>query len=99
MVQLDFSEISSESIRSALCETIENQLKSKDYQINVSLASKVGETNFVGIVYRVSFQKDGEEKHDQIIVKVAPQNAARRIQFKSREFFLREIHMYNEVNC
>lgn len=99
MLQLDSSEISSELIRSALCETIENEVNSKDYHLNVSFASKAGETNFVGIVYRVAFRKDGEEKHDQIIVKVAPQNAARRIQFNSRAFFLREIHMYNEVNC
>lgn len=98
MVQLDSSEISSEVIRSALHETIERKLKSKDYQINVSLASKVGETNFIGIVHRVSFKKEDDEHTDKLIVKVAPQNAARRIQFHSRPLFLREMRMYNEVN-
>ncbi|XP_055296586.1 uncharacterized protein LOC129565593 [Sitodiplosis mosellana] len=98
MIQLDSSEIPSEVIRLALHETIENQLKSKDYQINgIYNASKVGETNFVGIVHRVSFKKDGEKKHNELIVKVAPQNAARREIFNSRPFFLREMRMYNEV--
>lgn len=98
MIQLDPLEIPSEVIRLALCETIENKLKSKKYQINVSLASKVGETNFIGIVYRVSFKEEDKEKYDKLIVKVAPQNAARRIQFHSRPLFLREIRIYNEVN-
>lgn len=98
MVQLDLSEIPSDVIRSALYETIENKVKSKNYQINMSSASKVGETNFIGIVYRVSFKKEGDENDNKLILKVAPQNSARRIQFHSRPLFLREIRMYNEVN-
>lgn len=98
MIQLDLSEIPSDVIRSALFETIENKVKSKNYQINMSSASKVGETNFIGIVYRISFKKEGDEKYEKLILKVAPQNSARRIQFHSRPLFLREIRMYNEVN-
>lgn len=90
-------EILSEVIRSALNKTIENKLKSNKFLINVSLASKAGETNFVGIVHRVSFKSEGGENDDKLILKVAPQNAARRIQFHSRPFFLREIRIYNEV--
>ena len=98
MVQLDLSEIPSDVIRSALYETIENKVKSKNYQINMTSASKVGETNFIANVYRVSFKKDDDKEYDKLILKVAPSNPARRIQFCSRAYFLREIRMYNEVN-
>lgn len=100
MVESDLSEIPSEVIRAALVETIENKLKSKNCQINVSSASQAGANNFIGVVYRVSFNKEGEESSEhplKLILKVAPQNEARRSEFFSRPCFLREIHMYNEV--
>lgn len=100
MVESDLSEIPSEVIRAALSETVENKLKTKNFKINVSSASQAGANNFIGIVYRVSFSKQDEENDkppSKLILKVAPQNEARRSEFFSRPCFLREIYMYNEV--
>ena len=72
-------------------------------EITVSSASKGGENNFCGIIYRVSFNgedktSDGNDKNFSLIVKLAPQNMGRRIQFHSREMFLQEIFIYREVS-
>lgn len=100
MVESDLTEISSEVIRSTLCEAIEKKLKSRKYEINVTSASQAGDNNFIGIVYRVSFGKEDEPptKSFKLILKVAPQNVARRAQFFSRPCFLREIYMYEQVS-
>lgn len=98
MAELDLSEIPNDVMRKALRETIEEKLKSKNYTVAISSASKAGENNFVGVIYRVSFSKVGEEGQNKLIFKVAPQNEVRRSQFVSRICFLREIYMYNEVN-
>lgn len=102
MFALEFSDIPSEVIRATLCKTIETKLKSKNYKINVSSASKAGENNFIGIIYRVSFNKEDETENGEVpisklILKVAPQNLARRHQFFSRPAFLREIYVYEKV--
>lgn len=102
MVESDFSDISSELIRTTVTEVVQNQLNSNQYKINIKSASQSGENNFIGIVYRVTFHKDdGTESEtnavSQLILKVAPQNLARREQFISRPCFVREIYMYNEV--
>lgn len=124
MAQTDLSEITSEIIRKALFETIENKLNSKDYQIDLSFASKAGENNFIGIIYRVAFyekeesSKEGEKVENaedrnvgekvnndekcspsKLILKVAPQNEARRAQFYASPAFSREIYTYDKVNC
>ena len=99
MVPLELSDIPSEVIRTTLCETIEAKLKSKKYKIAISSASKAGETNFIGIIYRVSFNKedDGETSISKLILKVAPLNLARREQFFARPTFVREIFTYEKV--
>lgn len=87
----------------ALHETIENHLKSKKYKINVLSASQDGEDSFAGIVYRVLFCQEDDDKSEnkietqKLILKVAPQNSVRRAQFCSRPLFLREMYMYNVV--
>lgn len=104
MTESNLSEIPNEVIRKALCETIEKKLKSKKNKIIVSSASTAGESNFVGIVYRVLFSKENEaaEKYEnkdyKLILKLAPQNEARRLYFQSRGLFLQEIYMYDKVN-
>lgn len=99
MIELDLSEIPADIIRKALCETIENQLNTNKYKFSISSASKSGENNFIGVIYRVAFSKDdGNDENSTIILKIAPQNLARRSQFMCRMCFLREIHMYNKVN-
>lgn len=99
MADSDLSEIPNETIRKALCEFIEEKLGTKYYNIHVGSASKAGENNFVGIVYRVVFNKKDEVGNaSKVILKIAPQHEGRRNQFYSRELFLQEIYMYNEVN-
>lgn len=100
MAEMNLSELPSDLIRTAICETIENKLKTKNYTVSINSASKAGENNFIGVLYRVSFSKvDGtdNEKYN-LILKVAPQHSVRRTEFGSRLCFLREIYMYDEVN-
>lgn len=102
MVTLELSDIPSEVIRTTLCETIEAKLKSKKYKIVISSASKAGENNFIGIIYRVSFNKDDDVENgnapiSKLILKVAPLNLARREHFFARPTFVREIFTYEKV--
>lgn len=99
MSNSELSDISSKLIRSLLCETIENELKTEKYQINVTSASEAGASNFMGIVHRVSFKRTNENADDSssLIIKISPQHLERRIQFHSRELFLREIFLYDVV--
>ena len=95
-------EIPSELVRTALFEVIEAQLKSKEYHVAVGSATKAGDLNFTGIVYRVYFNRvneaeTGNSNKSSIILKVAPQNLARRNQFSVRPAFMREIYTYDKV--
>lgn len=99
-MDLDLSEIPGESVHKAIYEVIENNLQSKKFKLTVSSASKAGENNFLGVVYRVSFNRADDSVNgskSSIIVKVAPQNETQRTQFRSRDMFLQEIFLYNEV--
>lgn len=104
MSHSDLSILPREEIRSALRETVEAQLNSNKYKITVHTASQIGENNFIGIVYRVSFCNENEDEHGEnaskLILKVAPQGEQRRNAggLSIREFFLREIFMYNVVS-
>lgn len=103
MAESNLSTILSEVIRKAICKTVEQKLKSKTYKIILTSASKGGENNFCGIIYRVLFNNEnetnnGENSKFSLIAKLAPSNVARRIHFHSREIFLQEIYMYNEVS-
>lgn len=104
MVESDLTEISSESVRSALIKTIENQLKTSDFEYKLNSAAKGGD-NFIGIVQRVTYNKkaengqnDGEIDRSKLILKTAPTNVARRKAFSSRIAFVREIYLYNDVS-
>lgn len=102
MVDSALSEISSHMVRKAVLETIEGLLKSKNCKINVTSASKAGENNFIGIIYRISFSKLSEDGNEvgpaqNLILKVAPQNLLRRSQFVVRPAFVREIYSYEKV--
>lgn len=103
MSHSDLSMLPTEVIRSELCEIVETQLNSNKYKINVNTASQIGENNFIGIVYRVSFCNENEDEHGEnvskLILKVAPQGEQRRSGggLPIRDFFLREIFMYNVV--
>lgn len=104
MVDSDLLEISSESVRLALIETIEHQLKTKNVEYKLNSATKGGD-NFIGIVQRVTYNKTAEngQTEDEIdrlklILKTAPTDVARREAFYSRVCFLREIYLYDEVS-
>lgn len=101
MTESNLSELPSEVIRVAVRDTVEQMLGSNEYEINVTSASQSGDNNFIGIVYRVLFNKmtggNNEKIRKKLILKVAPQNIARRMQFFSRPCFLREIYMYKKV--
>lgn len=97
----EMNEISSELIRLALRQTVENKLNSKKCKIDVNTASKAGTNNFIGIVYRATFWKDEDDQESEkksMIVKVAPIYKTRREIFISRPSFLREIFMYEKVS-
>lgn len=101
MVGSDLAELPSEVIRSAVRNAVESILGSKKCAISVVSASESGANNFVGIVYRVLFSKADDrvgKNPSKLILKVAPQHLARRMQFFSRPCFLREIYMYEKVN-
>ncbi|XP_031627429.1 uncharacterized protein LOC116343490 isoform X2 [Contarinia nasturtii] len=104
MCEKFFSNIPSELVRAELFETIENELQSKNYDVNLSVASQCGVNNFIGNIYRVSFVKKNAVNNDwlhgatkSLIVKTAPQNLARRDNFFVRPAFVREIYMYDKV--
>lgn len=95
----DFSDSLTGVVRSALIDTIEEQLKSKQYQIDVSSATKKGDYNFTGIIYRISIKReDGKPTvPSSLILKCAPQNEARRVTFSAEAAFAREIYTYDTV--
>lgn len=99
MFESELSVIPSELIRSALFDTIENELKSKKYEIKVESASQYGTTNLNGVIYRVFFGNKVAAESEQsslhsLILKVIPMNF---VQFNPRPSFLREIYMFEEV--
>lgn len=103
VTNLDLSNISSELVRVALFKTIEEHLKSNRYQIDVSSATRKGDYNFSGIIYRISFSRENERENgnattSSIILKIAPENLARRTQFHARAAFTREIFTYDKVS-
>lgn len=99
MLEGDVSELSSEVIQSALFETAEQELKTKNYRIVISSASKAGTNNFMGTVYRATCIEKNETSNElKMIVKVAPQQSARREQFLARTSFLQEIYTYGTVS-
>lgn len=104
MVKLDLKEISSELVRSVLCKTIQDELKSPHFNIELTPASNDGETNYVGILHRVSFWKEETAETGirnssarKLILKIAPEDLARRTRYIARPGFLREIYMYENV--
>lgn len=55
MAELQLSKLPPDVIRTKLCKTIEKILNSNNYKIAINSASKEGENNFAGEIYRVSF--------------------------------------------
>lgn len=96
--------IPSQIIWFALQTIVERDFKTTNYEINLSSASQSGADNFIGIVYRAAFTKKDDTTHENfpvnsLIVKIAPQQLARRDKFQIRSLFLREIYMYEQVSA
>lgn len=102
MIECDSSEITSDRIRSLLYEIGENLIKSNEFEIQSKSATKPGD-NYIGIVHRVTYERKNDKNQIQannlstIILKTTPTNPVRREAFGSRNFFLREIYVYNDL--
>lgn len=53
--------------------------------------------NFIGIVYRVIYNKADEKKTSKLFLKIAPESEVHRRMVRARPCFLREMYVYNEV--
>lgn len=98
----EFIELPTEQSKIVLKEIIENELGTKDYDFTISKGSNVGD-NYIGVIYRVlATRKNNNNKSDDadkiyIIIKLPPNNHARREQFFARPCFIREAWIYDEV--
>lgn len=97
MSNIELSDISGELVRSALHETIRTLTNSTSDRVKI--VSKVITDNGSAIVCRVSFTTAHESKGSpaSLILKVSSRNVARRMLMFTRQCFLREIFMYDEV--
>lgn len=66
-----------------------------DCSIEIKPGSGKGD-NYVGVLYRVTV-KDPKKKEMSVIIKLPPQNLARREQFYARPCFLRESEFYDSI--
>lgn len=83
MAESESCEIPSELIRTALRETVEKKLNSKNCKIDISSASEAGSSNFIGIVYRAKFRREEENESEsnpiqKMIVKVVTASCQNR---------------------
>lgn len=77
-------------------ELIRTELNSDDVSIQLSAGSNKGD-NYIGIVFRAQAECRKTGKKLTVIVKLPPQNEARRNQFFARPSFEREISFYTEI--
>lgn len=88
-------ELPAEQYKAALNEVIENfyGADAKNCEVYIDAGSAKGD-NYAGIVYRATI-KEPKGKELRVIVKLPPQNLARRDQFFARPIFLRESLFYD----
>lgn len=106
MSESDLPVIPSEKIQKTLKEFFTKKFNSNNVKITIETGTKNGD-NFLGIVYRVTGEKQSESNGSQngvendrklsIILKIAPTNKERREKFFSRQAFEREMFIYSEV--
>lgn len=95
-------DILKESCKKLVCKAIENNLGSENVSCEIIQASAKGD-NYVGVIYRVKVKKltslDEKNKNNtfSMIIKLPPENEARREQFSIPIFFEREILLYTDV--
>ena len=97
--EAEFKALPSEVYMEALHEVIKNNcnLSEDQYEVQCCAGSAKGD-NYIGIVYRVSvISKEDNSIKLNLIVKLPPQNAARREQFFARPCFIREADFYTNL--
>lgn len=96
----DNIELPTESSRLHLNEVVKSILATDNFNLKISMGSSIGD-NYIGVVYRAVATTNGQQQNKDdslsIIVKLPPQNAARREQFFAGPSFTKEIWIYDEV--
>jgi hypothetical protein len=90
-------ELPAEIYRETLKEIIKSHCKSSadECEVTIDSASAKGD-NYIGVLYRVTVKNAKSEKLN-VIIKLPPQNIARREQFFARPCFLRESEFYDVI--
>lgn len=90
-------ELPGEIYQTALKEIIKKNFASPlaDCTVKIDAASAKGD-NYIGVLYRVTV-KDPQGNELSVVIKLPPQNAARREQFFARPCFLRESQFYETI--
>ncbi|KNE87245.1 hypothetical protein PSTG_19374, partial [Puccinia striiformis f. sp. tritici PST-78] len=86
------------AVRAELEHLLERKFPQRKYHYTLAKATAKGE-NYVSIVYRVKLEFLDASKSDEeysVILKVPPQNEARRKQFAARACFLKETKAFLE---
>lgn len=84
------------SSQKLLEELARTELNSDDVALTLTAGSNKGD-NYIGVVFRALAECRKTGKQLSIIVKLPPQNEARRNQFFARPSFEREICFYTEI--
>jgi hypothetical protein len=90
-------ELPTEVYQNTLKEIIKNNCNAayEDCDVKIEAGSSKGD-NYIGVIYRITV-KPPKGKTLNIIVKLPPQNVARREQFFARPCFLRESEFYEVI--
>lgn len=90
-------ELPAEVYRQAFKDIVKNNVSTsiENCSVTIDSASAKGD-NYIGVLYRACV-KDPEDKELKVIIKLPPQNVARREQFFARPCFLRESEFYDTV--
>lgn len=84
------------SSQQLLEEIARTELDSDDFSLTLSAGSAIGD-NYIGVLFRARAECRRTGRKLNIIVKLPPQNEARRNQFFAHPAFEREIYFYDTV--
>lgn len=84
------------SSQELLEQLVRTELNSDDVAIELTAGSNKGD-NYIGVVFRAHAECRRTGRKLNVIVKLPPQNEARRNQFFARPSFEREISFYTEI--
>lgn len=84
------------SYQKMLEDIVHRELDSDDVAMELSAGSNKGD-NYMGVVFRAQAECRQSGKKLNVIIKLPPQNEARRNQFFTRPSFEREISFYTEI--